>query len=230
MCTRRFRDCATRTRKCRRLRDFLCGGERRTPPGPLPSMDPLEAWCKRPDERPARHLARPLHGAARDRRRARAHRSGVGTRASPSRFAGPKRFQPVPVPLHAMPPLDAVRRLARPLRSPRLPDHPRARQARRAVRHLAGRRRAPRGVGRAARADHRARLVGERTRCRIRKLRSPPRRRSISPGAASKAATRRCGRRSSIRAPRHARVLQRRHRPHRPSTPRSANASARSIS
>ena len=31
-----------------------------------------------------------------------------GERASPSRFAGPKRFQPVPVPISALPPLDAV--------------------------------------------------------------------------------------------------------------------------
>ncbi len=31
-----------------------------------------------------------------------------GPRASPSRFAGPKRFQPVPVPLRDMPPLDVV--------------------------------------------------------------------------------------------------------------------------
>ena len=31
-----------------------------------------------------------------------------GQRASPSRFAGPKRFQPVPVRLSALPPLDAV--------------------------------------------------------------------------------------------------------------------------
>ena len=31
-----------------------------------------------------------------------------GTRASPSRLAGPKRFQPVPVPLGALPPLDLV--------------------------------------------------------------------------------------------------------------------------
>jgi len=31
-----------------------------------------------------------------------------GPRASPSRFAGPKRFQPVPVSLKALPPLDAV--------------------------------------------------------------------------------------------------------------------------
>ena len=31
-----------------------------------------------------------------------------GPRASPSRLAGPKRFQPVPVPLRALPPLDLV--------------------------------------------------------------------------------------------------------------------------
>ena len=31
-----------------------------------------------------------------------------GPRASPSQFAGPKRFQPVPVPLRAMPPIDLV--------------------------------------------------------------------------------------------------------------------------
>ena len=31
-----------------------------------------------------------------------------GARASPSRLAGPKRFQPVPVPLRALPPLDLV--------------------------------------------------------------------------------------------------------------------------
>jgi L-ascorbate metabolism protein UlaG (beta-lactamase superfamily) len=31
-----------------------------------------------------------------------------GPRASPSRFAGPKRFQPVPVPLGALPPVDLV--------------------------------------------------------------------------------------------------------------------------
>jgi L-ascorbate metabolism protein UlaG (beta-lactamase superfamily) len=31
-----------------------------------------------------------------------------GERASPTRFAGPKRFQPVPVPIAALPPLDAI--------------------------------------------------------------------------------------------------------------------------
>ena len=28
--------------------DFMCGGERRVPRGPLPSMNPLEAWVKPP--------------------------------------------------------------------------------------------------------------------------------------------------------------------------------------
>ena len=30
------------------LTDFLCGGERRVPRGPLPSMNPLEKWRKAP--------------------------------------------------------------------------------------------------------------------------------------------------------------------------------------
>ena len=31
-----------------KLSEFLCGGERRVPRGPLPSMNPLEAWAKPP--------------------------------------------------------------------------------------------------------------------------------------------------------------------------------------
>ena len=30
------------------LKEFICGGERRVPLGPLPSMNPLEAWVKPP--------------------------------------------------------------------------------------------------------------------------------------------------------------------------------------
>src|SRR5579871_6791035 len=30
------------------LTDFLCGGERRVPSGPLPSVNPLDAWRKTP--------------------------------------------------------------------------------------------------------------------------------------------------------------------------------------
>jgi len=90
------------------LSDFLCNAGRRVPRGPLPSVDPLEAW-----RRPAgsglratwlghstvlieidglRVLTDPVWGA----------------RASPSRLLGPKRFQPVPVSLRALPPIDLV--------------------------------------------------------------------------------------------------------------------------
>jgi L-ascorbate metabolism protein UlaG (beta-lactamase superfamily) len=88
--------------------DFLCGGERRVPRGPLPSMSPLDGWGKPPTSglratwlghstvlieiEGLRVLTDPVWGP----------------RASPSRFAGPKRFQPVPVHLRAMPPIDLV--------------------------------------------------------------------------------------------------------------------------
>jgi L-ascorbate metabolism protein UlaG (beta-lactamase superfamily) len=90
------------------LSDFLCGGERRVPRGPLPSINPLESWIKPPasglrvtwlghstmliEIDGLRVLTDPVWGP----------------RASPSRLAGPKRFQPVPVALHAMPPVDLV--------------------------------------------------------------------------------------------------------------------------
>jgi L-ascorbate metabolism protein UlaG (beta-lactamase superfamily) len=90
------------------LRDFLCGGERRVPRGPLPSRDPSDAWKKQPESGlratwlghstvlleidGVRVLTDPVWGA----------------RASPSQLAGPKRFQPVPVALRAMPPIDVI--------------------------------------------------------------------------------------------------------------------------
>jgi L-ascorbate metabolism protein UlaG (beta-lactamase superfamily) len=90
------------------LAQFLCGGERRVPRGPLPSTDPLDAWVRPPDSGLRatwlghstvlieiggfRVLTDPVWGR----------------RASPSQLAGPKRFQPVPVPLRAMPPVDLV--------------------------------------------------------------------------------------------------------------------------
>lgn len=90
------------------LRDILCPGGRRVPGGPLPSMNPADAW---------------RHAAGSGLRATWLGHSTVlieidglrvltdpvwGPRASPSRLAGPKRFQPVPVPLRAMPPLDLV--------------------------------------------------------------------------------------------------------------------------
>ena len=90
------------------LSEFLCGGPRRVPTGPLPSLDPRAAWTRPPDTGlratwlghstvlieidGLRVLTDPVWGA----------------RASPSRLAGPRRFQPVPVPLRALPPIDLV--------------------------------------------------------------------------------------------------------------------------
>ena len=90
------------------LTDFLCGGERRVPRGPLPAHDPREAWRRPPGSGlratwlghstvlieigGRRVLTDPVWGA----------------RASPSRLVGPRRFQPVPVALRALPPVDLV--------------------------------------------------------------------------------------------------------------------------
>ncbi len=90
------------------LPDFLCGGNRRVPSGPLPSHQPQASWQRRPDSGlrvtwlghstvllevdGVRLLTDPVWGQ----------------RASPTQLAGPKRFQPMPVPLKALPPLDAV--------------------------------------------------------------------------------------------------------------------------
>src|SRR5882672_11378199 len=89
------------------LGEFLCGGERRVPRGPLPSMNPLEAWAKPP--------ASGLRATWLGHSTVLIEIDGLrvltdpvwGPRASPSRLAGPKRFQPVPVSLRAMP-LDLV--------------------------------------------------------------------------------------------------------------------------
>lgn len=90
------------------VRDFLCGGERRVPSGPLPLVNPTARWAERVETGlritwlghstllieidGVRILTDPVWGA----------------RASPLPFAGPKRFHPPPAPLAALPPLDAV--------------------------------------------------------------------------------------------------------------------------
>ena len=90
------------------LRDFLCGGERRVPSGPLPIMNPVPIW-KRPSDTGLR-VTRLGHSTL------LIEIDGVrvltdpvwGQRVSPLAFAGPKRFHPPPAPLRALPPLDAV--------------------------------------------------------------------------------------------------------------------------
>jgi L-ascorbate metabolism protein UlaG (beta-lactamase superfamily) len=90
------------------VRDFLWGGERRVPSAPLPSVDPLDAWRLKPQSGlratwlghstvlveigGQRVLTDPVWGA----------------RASPSTLIGPKRFQPVPVGVKQLPPVDAA--------------------------------------------------------------------------------------------------------------------------
>lgn len=90
------------------LSDFLCGGERRVPSGPLPSMNPLEAWARPPRSGlRATWLGHSTLLIEIDGLRVLTD-PVWGLRASPSQLAGPKRFQPVPVPLRAMPSVDLV--------------------------------------------------------------------------------------------------------------------------
>ena len=90
------------------LRDFLCGGERRVPRAPLPSMNPLDAWKKPPGTGlRATWLGHSTLLIEIDGLRVLTD-PVWGPRASSSRFAGPKRFQPVPVLLRALPPIDLV--------------------------------------------------------------------------------------------------------------------------
>ena len=90
------------------LREFIWGGERRVPQGPLPALNPLAPWT-----RPA---ASGLRATWLGHSTVLLEIDGLrvltdpvwGSRASPSRLVGPKRFQPVPIPLKALPPLDLV--------------------------------------------------------------------------------------------------------------------------
>jgi L-ascorbate metabolism protein UlaG (beta-lactamase superfamily) len=90
------------------MSEFLCGGGRRVPTGPLPSVNPVDIW-RRPPGSGLRvtwlghsTLLIEIDGL-------RVLTDPVwGSRASPSQLAGPKRFQPVPVALHDMPPVDLV--------------------------------------------------------------------------------------------------------------------------
>lgn len=96
------------TAKMPSLADFICGGTRRVPTGPLPMQDPLPSWLKKPETG--------LRATWLGHSSVLLEVDGVrvltdpvwGLRASPSQWAGPKRFQPMPVSLKALPPLDAV--------------------------------------------------------------------------------------------------------------------------
>lgn len=90
------------------LGDFLCGEGRRKPGAPLPAVNPLDAWLQ-----PA---GSGLRATWLGHSTVMVEIDGLrvltdpvwGKRASPSQLAGPKRFQPVPLALKALPKLDAV--------------------------------------------------------------------------------------------------------------------------
>jgi L-ascorbate metabolism protein UlaG (beta-lactamase superfamily) len=90
------------------LSDFLCGGVRRVPSGPLPATDPLADW-QRPPGSGLRATWLGHSTVLVEIDGARVLTDPVwGQRASPSQLAGPRRFQGVPVALKALPPIDAV--------------------------------------------------------------------------------------------------------------------------
>jgi L-ascorbate metabolism protein UlaG (beta-lactamase superfamily) len=88
------------------ITEFLCGGQRRTPPGPLPTAQP--DWARAPQTGlRATWLGHSTVLLEIDGLRVLTD-PVWGERASPLRFAGPRRFQPMPVEISALPPLDAI--------------------------------------------------------------------------------------------------------------------------
>ena len=88
--------------------ELLRFGQRRTPPAPLPSASPLERWG-RPAETGLRATWLGHSTVLLEIDGVRVLTDPVwGERASPFAFAGPRRFQPAPVPIAALPALDAV--------------------------------------------------------------------------------------------------------------------------
>jgi L-ascorbate metabolism protein UlaG (beta-lactamase superfamily) len=90
------------------IAEFLCGGQRRTPRAPLPAHNPLPSW-QTAAETGLRATWLGHSTVLLEVDGARVLTDPVwGERASPVSFAGPKRFQPVPIALSALPELDAV--------------------------------------------------------------------------------------------------------------------------
>ena len=181
------------------LKEFLCGGERRVP------VHRCRRWIRstpgrRPGERPARHLVG--HSTV------LLEIGGVRVLTDPSGEARlpvqPRRTRASsrPVPLRSCrrsiwsssPTITTITWIIRASR---------AGEDQGPVRDLARGRRAPGGLGRAARPHHGAGLVGV-IACRERRSRSPPRPRSILRARTQRAAIRPCGPQLVLRSERHA--------------------------
>jgi L-ascorbate metabolism protein UlaG (beta-lactamase superfamily) len=90
-----------------RIGEFLCG-PRRVPKTPLPSVDPRPAWA-RPPETGFRATWLGHSTVLLEIDGVRILTDPVwGERASPLGFAGPKRFQPIPVPVATLADVDLV--------------------------------------------------------------------------------------------------------------------------
>ena len=90
------------------LSDFLCKDGNRVPPRPLPLVDPRPAWLQPP--RSGLRVTCLGHSTLLiELDGYRVLTDPVwGRRASPFRLVGPKRFQPMPLRLREMPPVDLV--------------------------------------------------------------------------------------------------------------------------
>jgi len=90
------------------LGEFLRPTGRQLPLGPLPALDPRETW-RRPVDSGLRATWLGHSTVLLEIDGVRVLTDPVwGPRASPSQLIGPKRFQPVPVALEALPPVDVV--------------------------------------------------------------------------------------------------------------------------
>jgi L-ascorbate metabolism protein UlaG (beta-lactamase superfamily) len=90
------------------MAEYLCGDQRRTPPGPLPAQNPLPLWSN-PVETGLRATWLGHSTVLLEIDGLRVLTDPVwGERASPMSFAGPKRFQPVPVSIADLPTVDAI--------------------------------------------------------------------------------------------------------------------------
>jgi L-ascorbate metabolism protein UlaG (beta-lactamase superfamily) len=88
--------------------EFAFGGERRVPRTRLPSVKPGAAWSTTPDTGlRATWLGHSTVLIEIDGFRVLTD-PVWGPRASPSRLVGPKRYQPVPIALRSLPPIDVV--------------------------------------------------------------------------------------------------------------------------
>ena len=90
------------------MREFFFGGQRRVPRAALPSVSPLESWA-RPVETRLRATWLGHSTVLLEIDGYRVLTDPVwGDRISPFPLVGPKRFQPVPISIDALPDLDAV--------------------------------------------------------------------------------------------------------------------------